>query len=766
MATAKGNALDVAKWVLLVLAACLGPLWNMHWLDAEERVICEDGVGEFTCSEDAFAIVRESDRSSEVRVQPDEEFEFAVLLHLRTEDALAFQYGVQHDPSRLEILSVTSDGSDLGFEPDFDVTRIAAGDPAPGFVSGIVFSFGLPVVVPPAENIVVARVRYRPFTFLSPDIGTQLRFSGLLGDPQRNIAVEVSGSTLRPRSVCDAQVRGDEGAADCNFNGIDDRLDVRDGTSADDDGRGVPDECETDCDANGTPDVVEIASGDASDCNSNLVPDGCEVAELDCNRNGLPDDCDLVAELQLEADVSLDAGADARALVLTDLDGDGDQDLSTVHHGSNDVSIFLNDGNARFTESQSLDLGDRPWAIESADFDGDGRRDLAVAHEGEETIALLFNRGEDGFVIERTLELRRRAHAMTIFDVDGDGDTDVVSAAGSSEVALSRNRGNGDFDPPEFFQLEGRAQDPRDIVSLDFDEDGDLDLAVAAERSGHVVLLANDGVGRFTATQEIEAPRATSVLATDLDSDGIPDLVAASNLSAANFPTRVYVFLGLGAGEFEARVEYPTSAAVHGLRAADLNRDTWVDVTVVVSGGIEVLVGDGRGALSPSGALELGRSLRGPALADLDGNGSIDLAVIDGGTCCEFEDSTVLVFSNRSAGPTSIDVNLDGVPDECESRVRFHRSDANADGMTQVSDALHLLLYLFASGAAPSCLEAGDVDNNGVLERADAVLILSYLFLGEGVPAPPGPSKGPCGPDPDAPGSSGDLGCEEYAPCA
>lgn len=76
---------------------------------------------------------------------------------------------------------------------------------------------------------------------------------------------------------------------DCNVNGIDDRTDVAEGTSADADGDGVPDECQ-DCDGNGVLDAIDLAAG-AADVDGNGVPDVCEP---DCNGNGVPDARDLL----------------------------------------------------------------------------------------------------------------------------------------------------------------------------------------------------------------------------------------------------------------------------------------------------------------------------------------------------------------------------------------------------------------------------------------------------------------------------------------
>ena len=80
---------------------------------------------------------------------------------------------------------------------------------------------------------------------------------------------------------------------DCNDNGIEDACDILNGTSADDNGNGIPDECEfPDCNGNGIDDLEDIANGTSDDCNLNDVPDECEMADGDCNENGILDDCE------------------------------------------------------------------------------------------------------------------------------------------------------------------------------------------------------------------------------------------------------------------------------------------------------------------------------------------------------------------------------------------------------------------------------------------------------------------------------------------
>ncbi len=55
--------------------------------------------------------------------------------------------------------------------------------------------------------------------------------------------------------------------------------------------------------------------------------------------------------------------------------------------------------------------------------------------------------------------------------------------------------------------------------------------------------------------------------------------------------------------------------------------------------------------------------------------------------------------------------------------------------------------------------------NDGSVVITDAVGILLFLFGSGADPAAPGPADQPCGQDPDAPNSAGDLGCNAYTGC-
>ncbi len=105
-----------------------------------------------------------------------------------------------------------------------------------------------------------------------------------------------------------------------------------------------------------------------------------------------------------------------------------------------------------------------------------------------------------------------------------------------------------------------------------------------------------------------------------------------------------------------------------------------------------------------------------------------------------------------------------GVPE-----TTFKRGDTNADGRTNIADAICLLGYLFGQNTdpcktgVPRCRDVADANNDGNLNIADAIKILGYLFNFAQTGNLPEPFLA-CGADPADPPDT--LDCGTYTPCA
>jgi hypothetical protein len=135
------------------------------------------------------------------------------------------------------------------------------------------------------------------------------------------VGLEAPDIEVAPLTDCDgngiddAVELADGTASDCNSNGLIDECEVADGIADDCNGNMFPDECEPDDDLDGIPDDCE----EIDDCNYNGVPDLDDIASgfsSDTNLNGLPDECEGLAGNSIRIFVPLGSGHESQHMLL------------------------------------------------------------------------------------------------------------------------------------------------------------------------------------------------------------------------------------------------------------------------------------------------------------------------------------------------------------------------------------------------------------------------------------------------------------------
>lgn len=140
------------------------------------------------------------------------------------------------------------------------------------------------------------------------------------------------------------------------------------------------------------------------------------------------------------------------------------------------------------------------------------------------------------------------------------------------------------FEDPEFYKAGGG---PRDVVTADFDNDGDLDLANTNffnSGTDDVTVFLNDGDGTYGTAIPSDAVAGVQALAAgDLDGDGNVDLVVTDQGDGVTgTPERFAVLLGEGNGNFEDPVVY-NSGGDNAIDVAlgDFDADGDLDAAIV-----------------------------------------------------------------------------------------------------------------------------------------------------------------------------------------
>lgn len=281
-----------------------------------------------------------------------------------------------------------------------------------------------------------------------------------------------------------------------------------------------------------------------------------------------------------------------------------------------------------------------------------------------------------------------------------------------------------------------------DAKAADLDRDGDLDLVVAMEWAPHLMLF-NDGKGRFT-DDPGRAPRTThdheEVVLVDLDGDGSVDILLVSEDDRAK-----ELYLNDGKGRFgDASDRLRADAVTNGAIAVDLDADGDRDLVFANAGADHVWINDGRARFTDESARRLPATAdvsQDVAAGDLDGDGDLDLVFgnEDGNRLLLNDGKGVFSGAPDEAWPAAReetrkvalgDVDGDGDLDVFLANVRFFQAQTPSaqdrlllnDGHARFTDATADRLPKDEANAAHGDLH--DLDGDGDLDilRGDVVL--------------------------------------------
>jgi hypothetical protein len=320
-----------------------------------------------------------------------------------------------------------------------------------------------------------------------------------------------------------------------------------------------------------------------------------------------------------------------------DFNGDGVPDLAVANVGSDDISVFLGNGDGRFRGTGRFAAGNSPWSVAVGDFNGDGLPDLAVAnHMYSGNVSVLLGNGDGTFQAPQTFAVGSYPTSVAIGKFRGVGMPDDLAVANSNSGNVSVLLGNGDgsFQAAQYFAADVQ---PWSVAVGDFNSDGTLDLAVANGGSNDVSVLLGIGDGSFLAAVNYDVGPDSifpSVAVGDFNGDDVQDLVVASG-----FYGKVSVMLGAGDGSFQEAQYFAAGVQPWSVVVGDFNGDRLQDVAVAnlgycgegscVDSSVSVLLGIGDGSFQAPVSFDAGGGLRSVATADFNRDGLPDLAVAD-----------------------------------------------------------------------------------------------------------------------------------------
>ena len=352
---------------------------------------------------------------------------------------------------------------------------------------------------------------------------------------------------------------------------------------------------------------------------------------------------------------------------IADLNGDGYQDIvfaNFMHNYRTDQNAYVYWGASEgFTPANRLELPAlRAGGVDVADLNRDGYLDIVIANRGDELgervglrlhlESYIYWGNVQGLHPERRSSIPTiSAEDVVIGDFNGDDNLDLAFANNNSQVQscfVYWGDGSEDYVTQRRLVLErqdllleagettarGFPSGMTTLLASDLDADGVTDLVAAGTHSGVVFYGSDRGLSPDRA-QKLPAQTCKGMAAADLNGDGRQDLVFANEGNRTGEPPPSDIFWA-GADGFSStnRTRLPTLAATT-VQAADLNQD----------GQIDLLFGnnrDQRGSdatsyiywASPEGFSKNHRSLLkgfgvwGSGVADLNDDGYQDILLV------------------------------------------------------------------------------------------------------------------------------------------
>jgi len=330
--------------------------------------------------------------------------------------------------------------------------------------------------------------------------------------------------------------------------------------------------------------------GPAGAVSGDLDDDGKpDLAVVDFNNNLLYifRNTSDIGHMQMATRIDSATGIQPKWVALEDLNGDGKLDIVVLNTGSDNVTVYINNctpGSIALFKRMDLPVGSNPQGITIGDVDDDGRPDIVVSNTGAATVSILRNTttGQTvSFAGKRDIPTGKSPVGVAVADLNGDGKRDLI--VGDNEdfaVAVFANTSTSDsisFGVRTDYHV---TTQPIAITATDLDGDGLIDIISGSSTSGNVSLLRNvsaSGAISLAPKVDIDAQSPGEIFhVADMDGDGKADIVVSSR-----FFSKLTIFKNTsvpGSFQFNRWSTYIWSNSALGMTETDLDGDGLPDL--------------------------------------------------------------------------------------------------------------------------------------------------------------------------------------------
>jgi len=363
-----------------------------------------------------------------------------------------------------------------------------------------------------------------------------------------------------------------------------------------------------------------------------------------------------------------------------DIDGDGRPELAFANQAARRVSLIYSAEPLGLRQARRVEGGPMPHSLALGDLTGDGLPDSVALHSLDDHFAILTNKA-GGLEVSARAPAGIGSRLVRLSDLEGDGDLDaawISRGPAGSLLRLAAGDGTGSLTAVGEETSKTVGSDVTDLLLEDLDGDGAPEALVADPSGGGLawttpskgpnaplMTLALDPAphhltplslpeGRAIAcagpgaihlvrwageSLELVSTVSTGLVAIDIaggdfDGDGADDLALLGGEGRADGVAELLLFVRDRAGSWNELVRSKGGQRMHRLAAGDLNGDGRADLVGTAQNShylvLWLCLSAAEGGLVRCADVGVGTGPLDVALADLDGDGALDIATANG----------------------------------------------------------------------------------------------------------------------------------------